>query len=54
LEEHSYNLYNFDILVKSILNSALPPEHIFDKIEININEVKNLFSNKNITRGRIN
>ena len=37
-------------MTNNILNSALPPEYIFNKIEININDVKKIFSKKNITR----
>ena len=44
------NLHNFALLADSILNSGLTPEYIFDEEEINLNKVKNIFSNKNITR----
>ena len=47
---HGYNLHNFALMVNNILNSALPPEHIFNEIEININDLKKVFSKKNITR----
>ena len=47
---HKLNLYNFALLANSILNSGLPPEYIFNELEININKLKNIFSKKNITR----
>ena len=53
LKQKKYNLYNLSLLANNILNSVLPPEHIFNEVEININEVKNLFSKKNITRVEI-
>ena len=48
--KNKINLNNFALLAKNILNSGMTPEYIFDKVEININEVKNIFSKKNITR----
>ena len=47
---HKINLNNFALLAESILNSGLPPEHKFNEVEIKINEVKNIFSKKNISR----